>query len=78
MDLYPDIKALIMKCIAKYLNMKNFKEITRDMAGCLSLLILAGVFYHWPNCIKELIQECMNGNLTLCYLVLRSLADIDI
>ena len=76
--IYTNIKNLIMKCIEKYLKMSNpNKSITKDIADCLSILILSGVFYHWTNVISDLIQESVN-NITLCYLVLLALGDIDI
>ena len=77
--IYQNIKTLIMKCLERYLRMNNpNKLITTYIAECLSILILSGVFYHWTSCIPDLIEESMNSNLTLCYLVLRALADIDI
>ena len=77
---YTNIKNLIMKCIKRYLKMNNpSKSITKDIADCLSIIILSGVFYHWTNVISDLIQESYtNSNLTLYYLVLLALADIDI
>ena len=77
---YTNIKNLIMKCIKRYLKMNNpSKSITKDIADCLSIIILSGVFYHWTNVISDLIQESYNNsNLTLYYLVLLALADIDI
>ena len=77
--LYDNIKILIMKCLERYLNMNNpHKLLTIYIADCLSVLILAGVFYHWTSCIPDLINESMKSNLNLCYIVLRALADIDI
>ena len=78
-DIYQNTKILIMKCIEKYLKMNDLHHIiTRNISDCLSIIILSGVFNNWDTCISDLIQECMKGNLILCYLVLRALADIDV
>ena len=78
-EYYKKVKLLIMKCIRdKYLKMKNPTRIMRDIADSLTLLILSGIFYHWPTCIEDLIKESMQGNLEFCYLVLRALGDIDL
>ena len=37
------------------------KSITKDIADCLSIIILSGVFYHWTNVISDLIQESYNN-----------------
>lgn len=76
---YKKVKLLIMKCITdKYLKMNNPTIIMRDMADSLTVLILSGIFYHWPTCIQDLINESMKNSVEFCYLVLRALGDIDL
>lgn len=78
-NIYPKIKALIMKCLEKYLKMEKPVDdnITRQVADCICTLILTGSFHHWTTCISELINESIKGNDDLCYIVLRALGDID-
>ena len=76
---YKTVKMLIMNCINdKYLKMNNPIIIMRDMADSLTILILSGIFYHWPTCIQDLINESMQKSVEFIYLVLRALGDIDL
>ena len=56
---------------------KQKNSTSRNMAGCITALILSGIYDHWKSCITDLIEECTKGNKILCYIVLRALADID-
>ena len=78
--IYQNVKTIIIKCLEKYLTMKNPpKFITINIADCFSILILSGVFSNWTTCISELIEESKRKNiLIIYYIVLRALADINI
>lgn len=79
-ETYNVIKSLIFKCVKeRYLNLKNPSYIMRkNICDCLSILILSGINYSWPSCITDLIKEAINGCPELSFIVLRSLADIDL
>ena len=78
--IYQNVKTIIIKCLEKYLTMKNPpKFITINIADCFSILILSGVFSNWTTCISDLIEESKRKNiLIIYYIVLRALADINI
>ena len=78
--IYNNVKLLIVKCLKnKYLKMNNPSFTTRKtISDTMTLLILSGVFYHWPTCIQDLINESMKENLEFCYIVLRAIGSIDL
>ena len=78
--IYNNVKLLIIKCLKnKYLKMNNPSFTTRKtISDTMTLLILSGVFYHWPTCIQDLINESMKENLEFCYIVLRAIGSIDL
>ena len=78
--LYDIIKKLIIqKCLKKFLSLNNpSRNLTNNMSGCFTLLIIGGSIFHWTNCIPELIEECYkNSNSSFCYIILRALGYID-
>ena len=80
-QIYIYIKNLIIKCIKdKYLKMKNpSNSVRKTISDCLSLIIISGIFYHWKNCVNDLIKECLTlGNLEYMFIVLRALGSIDL
>ena len=79
-EIYNNVKILIIKCLKdKYLKMTNPSyTVRKTISDSLTLLILSGVFYHWPTCIEDLINESMKENIEFCYIVLRALGSIDL
>ena len=79
-EIYNNVKLMIIKCLKnKYLKMNNPSYTTRKtISDSLTLLILSGVFYHWPTCIQDLINESIKENWEFCYIVLRALGSIDL
>ena len=78
-DIYKKVKIIFIKCIKnKYLKMNNPSKIMmKTISDCLTIVIICGVYYHWPTCIKDLINESLKENLKLCYIILRALGSID-
>lgn len=53
--------------------------VRKTISDSLTLIILSGIFYHWPTCIQDLINESSsNGNLEFIFIVLRALGSIDL
>ena len=79
-DVYKNVKNILIKCIKdRYLKMNNPSIIMRKtIADSLTLVIISGIYFHWPTCIKDLINESTKGNLEFCYIVLRALGSIDL
>ena len=77
--IFINVKNIFIKCIKnKYLKMNNpSKTMMKTISDCLSIIIICGVYYHWPSCIKDLINESTKENLKFCYIVLRALGSID-
>ena len=78
-EIYKNVKFLIIKCIKdKYLKMNNPNNILRKtISDCLTLIIISGIIFNWPTCIKDLINESIHQNIEFCYIVLRALGSID-
>ena len=79
-DVYKNVKIILIKCIKdRYLKMNNPSIIMRKtVADSLTLVIISGICFHWPTCIKDLINESTKGNLEFCYIILRALGSIDL